>query len=399
MRRLQTLFVTLILVFVPAAPVMASAGAPEGGGLSLLLAALSLVGLGMATQTGTHTIQDLLDVEHQSVAEFGLNTVEEVIQRDLQEHRELTEEMVTELAEPTTDRQRIYGAGGNTELEEVDEYGRGTTQEDHKSGEVAFPLRKFLGDVGWTDDYEVNATPADMAQATLNAEKADVNRIRTQMKKALFISSNYTYVDHLIDDVSLDVKRLVNADGAPIPEGPNGKTFDPNTHTHFNAESGLSNGGLRDSVLDLTHHGHSDEVRMYINQADASAVKRLSDFKELVDSRLTLNDNQNQPREQLDVSMPSNDRPIGIFNAALVWIKPWVPEDYQFITDIADEDKPLGFRQHPNEGMRGLRLAAEIRDYPLNIDNMEHYFGIGVWTRTNGVIHHSDNGTYQDPSF
>lgn len=397
MRRILFTFAALFLVLVPAGPALAASGSPEGGGLSLLVALLSLVGLGTAT-TGTHTIEDLLDVEHQSVAEFGLSTVEEVLQRDLQEHRNLTEEMVQELAEPTEDRQRIYGAGGNTEMEEVDEYGRGTTQEDHKSGEVAFPLRKFLHDVGWSDDYEVNATPADMAQAMLNAEKADVKKIREQMKRAIFLSSNYTYEDHLIDKVSLDVKRLLNADGAPIPEGPNGKTFNASTHTHYNAESGLSNGGLRDSVLDLTHHGHSDEVRMYINQADASAVKGLPDFKPLVDSRLTLRDDQNEPRQQLDVSMPSNNRPIGIFNAALVWIKPWVPENYQFITDVADEDKPLCYRQHENGSMQGLRLAAEIRDYPLNIDNMEHYFGFGVWTRTNGVVHYIGNGTYEDPS-
>jgi hypothetical protein len=399
MRRLQTLFVTLILVFVPAAPVMASAGAPEGGGLSLLIAALSLVGLGMATQTGTHTIEDLLDVEHQSVAEFGRSTVENVIQSDLENHRQLTEEMVSGLAETTTDRQRIYGDAGNTEMEEVDEFGRGTTQEDHDSGEVAFPLRKFLHDVGWTDDYEVNASPADMAQATLNAEKADVKKIREQMKKAIFKSSNYSYVDHLIDRVTLDVKRFVNADGDPIPPGPNGETFDGSTHTHYNAESGLSNGGLNDSLTDLQEHGHTDQIEMYINQADESAVKGLADFNKYVDSRLTLRDDQNQPRNQRDVSMPLDNRAIGIFSAAEVWVKPWVPSGYIFITDVGASQMPLNFRQHESAGLRGLRLAAEIRDYPLNIDNMEHYFGVGVWNRTNGVIHHHTNGMYQDPSF
>jgi len=401
MRRLLLFLAALFLTAMPAAPALAASGTPEGGGLGLLVALaalLGLAGLGTAT-TGTHTIEDLLDVEHQSVAEFGRNTVEEVIQNDLENHRAITEEMVDEIAETSTDRQRIYGDAGNTSMEEVDEFGRGTTQEDHDSGETAFPLRKFLHDVGWTDDYEVNATPADMAQAVLNAEKADVKQIRTQMTKAIFKSANYTFTDHLIDKVSLDVKRLVNADGDPIPPGPNGKTFDGSTHTHYNAESGLSNGGLDDSLTDLMQHGHTNEVRLYINQSDASAVKGLSDFKEAVDARLTLDANANQLREQRDVSRPLDDRWIGTFNAAEVWIKPWIPSDYMFIFDAMADEETLVQRQHPNAGMRGLRLAAEIRDYPLNIDNMEHYMGFGVWNRTNGVVHYIGSGTYSNPSF
>ncbi|WP_103030023.1 hypothetical protein [Salinibacter altiplanensis] len=352
----------------------------------------------MSQQTGTHTIQDLLDVEHQSVAEFGRSTVEQTVQNDLQNHRQLTEEMVSEIAEVTAERQRIYGGAGNTEMEEVDEFGEGTTQEDHESGEVAFPLRKFLHTVGWTGDYEVNATPADIAQATLNAEKADVTKIRGRMKRAIFLSSNYAYTDHLVDRVSLDIKRFVNADGDPIPPGPNGQTFDGASHTHYNAENGLSNGGLNDSVDDLMHHGHTDQPVMYINQGDETAVKGLSDFNEFVDARLTLRNDQNQPTQRKDVNMPLDNRAIGIFRSTEVWIKPWVPPGYKFITDIEADESPLCFRQHATEGLRGLRLASEIRDYPLNTETMEHYFGVGVWNRTNGVVHYSGGGTYQDPS-
>ncbi len=399
MRTLRSTFLLLVFFAVSAPPAVAAGtifGSMEGPAVLIGLLVTSLVG--MATKTGAHTIEDLLDVEHQSVADFGRNTVEEVIQTDLENHRQLTEEMVSEIAEVTQDRQRIYGASGNTEMEEVDEFGEGTTQEDHESGEVAFPLRKFLHNVGWSDDYEVNATPADMAQATLNAEKADVTKIRSRMQAALFLSSNYVYVDHLIDRVTLDVKRLVNADGDPIPPGPNGQTFDGSTHTHYNAESGLSNGGLNDSVDDLMHHGHTNDVKMYINQGDETTVKGLDDFKEYVDARLTLRDDQNQPRQQQSPNRPLNNRAIGIFRSAEVWIKPWVPPGYIFVTDIGADEAPLCFRQHQSPGLRGLRLAAQIRDYPLNTDKMEHYFGVGVWNRTNGVVHYHDNGSYEDPS-
>lgn len=353
----------------------------------------------MADDTGTHTIEDLIANDHQSVAEFGRNTIEEVIQRDVENHNDLTEEMVSLLAEPTTDRQRVYGAGGDTDMQKVDEHGRGRTQKDHKSGEVAFPLYKFVHPVGWTNDYEVNSTPADMAQATQNAEKADVKQIRTEIKSAIFLSSNFTFTDRFRDGVSLDVKRLVNADGDPIPDGPTGESFDGSTHTHYNAENGLTNSGLQTSVSDLLEHGHSEDVKMFINQGDESTVKGLSDFKEYVDARLTLNSNANQPQRRLDVSRPLDNRAIGIFGAAEVWIKPWIPSNYILITDTGTEEKPLVFRNHHQPGMQGLRLAAEIMDYPLNVDEMEHYFGVGVWTRTNGVAHYFGGAAYSGPSF
>lgn len=350
-------------------------------------------------ETGTHTIDSLLEVEHQSVAEFGRSTVVAVIQQSIQDHNMLTQNMVSALAEVTTDRQRIYGAGGNTDMIEVDEHGRGFTQEDHDSGETAYPLRKFLHPVGWTNDWEVNATPADMAQATQNAFKADAKNIRDRVKRAVFLSSNYTYTDRFRDKVSLSVKRLVNADGDPIPEGPNGTTFDGSTHTHYNAENGLSNGGLTDSVVDLMEHGHTNAVKMYLNLADESTVRGLSDFKEFVDLRLTQNTATNEPTQRLDRSRPLNDRAIGYFNAAEVWIKPWVPQNYILITDEGENEKMLCFRNHHQAGMQGLRLAAEISDYPLNTETMEHYFGVGVWTRTNGVVHYFGGGSYVDPSF
>jgi len=397
MRFLTYLFTFCFLLMVPAAPAAAATGAPEMGGAGLIAALMALVG--MAATTGTHTIQDLLDVKHQSVADFGRQTVEEVLQRDLQNHRELTGEMVESIAEVTEDRQRIYGASGNTEMEEVDEFGEGTTQQSSESGETAYPLRKFLHNVGWSNEYEVNATPADMAKAMLNAEKADVKKMRQRMRNAIFLSSNYSYVDHLVDRVTLDIKRFVNADGDPIPDGPNGETFDGSTHSHYNAESGLSNGGLNDSVDDLMHHGHTDMPVMYIAQADEAAVRGLSDFKEYVDARLTLNANENQPQNQrLNVNQPLDNRRIGIFRSCEVWVKPWVPSGYQFITDVGDDEKPLCLRQPASDGLKGLRLAAEIRDYPLNTDVMEHYFGVGVWNRTNGVIHYSGNGIYEDPN-
>lgn len=403
MRLLRTLFFAFALTLVGATPALAAGGLPAGPAwasvLAGLLLTLGVLGLGMATQTGTHTIQDLLDVEHSSVAEFGRSTVEDVLQRDLANHRELTEEMIADIAEVTTDKQRIYGASGNTEMIEVDEHGEGFTQEDHDSGETAYPLRKFLHPVGWTNDYESNATPADMAQATLQAEKADVKKVRDRMKKAIFKSSNYTYRDHLIDDVSLSVKRFVNADGDPIPPGPDGTTFDGSTHTHYNAESSLSNAALVTSLEDLQEHGHTNDIKMFIAQGDESTVKGLSDFKEYVDARLTIQADANQPRQQVDPSRPLNNRAIGIFNAAEVWVKPWVPANYIFITDVMAEEDALIYRQHPIAGMQGLRLAAEISDYPLNTQEMEHYFGFGVWNRTNGVVHYFNNGTYSDPSF
>lgn len=350
----------------------------------------------MPANTGTLTIQDLLAVQHQSAIEFGLDTIQQVLEADIAAHNAIVQDMIGTLCEFTTDRQRIYGASQDGELQEVDELGRPQAHQPQPGSEVGFPLRKFMRALGWTSTYFKIATPEDIARAVLGIEKAHLKALQTQIKYAIFRTTNYSYKDHLVDDFVLSIKRLANADSQNIPEGPNGESFNPATHTHYTAAAALANADLIALIDNVVEHGHGDSVMLSINRTNESAVRALNDFEPYPDPRLVLGTHVNQHSQRLDISRLDN-RAIGTFGAAEVWVKSWNPAGYAFCTDTGSAEKPLVFRQREQTSLQGLRVVAENDFYPLIAQQMEAEFGIAVWNRTNGAVHQFTNATYQNP--
>lgn len=350
----------------------------------------------MPTVTGTFDISTLLAARYQSVADYGLDTIQRVLQDDIDAHNTIVQEMMGDLVEFTTDRQRIYGTSVDGDMQEVDEFGKAVTQQNKPGATVGFPLRLFQFNVGWTEKWMQTKTPADMATMVQAAEKAHLREIQRQIKKAMFLSTNYTFVDHLVDNVSLAVKRFVNADSANIPDGPNGETYDGSTHTHYDAHNGWAADDLTTSINDVIEHGHGNRVLCAINKADEATVRALTGFTAYVDPRIVYH-TTDTPGNTLDISRLDN-RAIGIFAGAEVWVKPWALDDYPFTWDAGDPNKPLCYRQRTSISLQGLRIAAENGDYPLFARYLEAEFGIGVWTRTNGAVKYMASGTWTDPT-
>jgi hypothetical protein len=350
----------------------------------------------MTLQTGAHDIQDLLAARFASAVEYGLNTIEKVLQADVAAHNAIVSEMVGEMCEITTDRQRIYGTSAGGDMVEVDEYGLAPTQRSQPGATVGFPLRLFQFNVGWTYKWLQNNTPADMATMVLSAEAAHWRRIQMELKKAIYGSTNYTFYDHLVDNVTLSIKRFLNADSVAIPNGPNGEVFTPASHTHYEGEASLTAAFLKACIDDVVEHGHGGRVIAAISKTDEAAVRALSGFSAYVDPRIIYRVTDT-PGTTLDISRLDN-RAIGIFEGAEIQVKPWAIANYVFAWDAADPNKPLAFRERSATGLQGLRIAAENGDYPLYARQMEAEFGIGVWTRTNGSILYFANATYADPT-
>lgn len=353
----------------------------------------------MAMQTGTYDISTLLATRNQSAAQFGLDTIQDILQANIAAHNAIVREMLADLAEVSVDRQRIYGTSASGAMMEVDEYSRGPTQREAPGAQAAFPLKLYQFPVGWTRKYMQNATPSDLAQKTMAAQKADLAAIRREIKKAIYLSANYTAVDRLVDSVSLPVKRLINADSSTIPEGPDGGTFDGATHTHYDAINGLTATALTNAINDLLEHGHGARVIAAIHYNDVATVSALTGFVAAVPAYVqTPAYNVTVPAARTD---PGNlyNRLIGYFGAAEVWVKPWAIQNYIAIYDAGTPQKTLIFRQR-NDGdpLAGLTIAAELDTYPLYAQYMEREMGIAVWNRTNGVILYFGAGTYADPT-
>jgi hypothetical protein len=350
----------------------------------------------MITNTGTYDITDLQAARFTTAADFGLDTIQAVLADDLQKHNMLVTEMVSDLCEVTTDRQRIYGTSVSGSMVEVDEYGKAPTQKNLVGSAVGFPLRKFQFNLGWTAEWFKRHTPADMAAAVLGAEQAHLMEITRQIKKAAYSNVNYTFPDFLVDNVPLYVKRFVNADSESIPNGPNGEVFDGATHDHYNANAGLTAAALLANVNEVIEHGFGGAVKLAISTTNEAAVRALTGFSAYTDPRLVYRVTDT-PAQSLDISRLDN-RAIGIFGGAEVWVKSWAIAGYAFAWDAASPQKPFVFRQDMAGGLQGLRIAATLDDYPLYSQFMEAEFGVGVWTRTNGAILDFVNGAYTVPT-
>jgi hypothetical protein len=347
------------------------------------------------TLTGTYDISSLLAAQHQSLKDFGMQTVVQVLQADLAAHNDIVTRMVTELCEVTTDAQRIYGASASGEMVEVDEYGRAPTQVTLPGATVGFPLRLFQFNVGWTRKFLETATPADLAKRQLSAEIAHKKQVAIQIQRAIFRATNYTFRDHLIDNVDLAVKRFVNADSMVIPDGPNGETFTPASHQHYTADATPLVANYTTLIDNVVEHGHGGSVKLCINKAQEATVRGYTGFNAYIDARIIPTTTTAIGRAALDTSRVDN-RAIGILGAAEVWVKSWVPATYAFCYDAGDPRKPLAFRQRTATALQGLRIAAEIDTHPLQAQYFESEYGIGVWTRTNGALFYSGDNTWAD---
>lgn len=362
----------------------------------------------MAEQTGGYGLGTLLAERFASIIDFGTDNIIPIIEAELAAHNRMTLEMISAFAAPLSTlvegpgvKELMWGSAVGGEMSEIGEYGQAPTKETLPGSKVGFPLRRHQFNLGWTDDWFRQHTPADMAIAVQNGEIAHLRRIRRQLKRALTGSANSTFRDYLVKTSdSIGVKGLLNADGSPIPAGPNGEVFDPLTETHYTAEAALSNSGAQAHVENVIEKGHGNQVETYITRADEAAWRALTDFKEFVNVIQLLSADARDPRQQARPDTNYLDRAIGEFHGSIVWVKPWAIPNYAITCDVGEvaEKKPLAFREQTGTDIQGLRLMAEIAILPLHAKIMQADFGFGVNCRTCAAVHQFNNGTYQSPT-
>jgi hypothetical protein len=352
----------------------------------------------MATPVGTYTLSDLRANRFQSAVEFGLDNINAILQRDLAATNEIVAELQGELADRSTDKQRVYGASIDGDMVKVDEFARSATKKPAVGSGVGFPLNNFQYPVGWDERWIKRATVGEMAERAIAAETAYMKAHRREIKQSLFLSTNYTFRDINSSPIAdLAVKRLVNADSMAIPNSPDGGTFNAASHTHYLGTATLTAAGLTAAINTVIEHGFGERIIAAFNYVDAPTVIALTGFVAAPDYRVIPANNAAYAK---DVTNPASqfNRFLGIFGAAEVWVKPWAIANYSFIWDTNSPMKPLVLREDTVAGFQGLRLAATLDTYPLYAQYFEAMFGYGVWTRTNGAAYMFSNATYTDPT-
>ena len=354
----------------------------------------------MTINVGQSTLQDLIAARNLSFAAFGIDTIERVLAADQMAWNTLVRDLEGDITEVSEDQQRILGASANNNMKEVDELGRAETQRGVFGPQVAFPLRHWQYNLGWTREWFKNHTPADMAIAVQAGQKAHQRQLFNDMQKGIFRSANYTFVDYTKKSISFTIRRLWNADGSAIPDGPHGETFNGATHTHYTAINGLTAAAATAVGNNVLEHRITPDVRLAINALDAATVTAAlgAGYVAMVDPRMTLQFGTGiVPTERLDIAT-MNDRQIGIFTPYPLWVKPWVPQGYMVAYDTSAPEKPVVRRVDPGSGGPNLELVQSIDRHPLHYQFQESYFGHGIFNRGAMAVLYFGGSAWVDPT-
>lgn len=355
----------------------------------------------MAKQYGTLAVLDsLATYNNTNVIAFGEEELAGFLNIILDAHNMFVQEIMQDFVAVVPNRETTYGVTTQVgEMVEVDEYGLADAQKiPFAPSTVGFPLRRFQYALQWTRDYLAVTSPAEVAQQVLGITIADELNFYKALRKAMFRATNYTVVDEFTDKKQLAVKALVNGDSAAIPPQPvTAATFDAATHTHYLATASFIEANLAALIETVREHGlNGGNIVVYANAAQETTIRGFAGFEPYVDARIIYGTNADRAA-QATSQTNLEDRPIGFYGVAEVWIKPWMPASYvsAVLTGGANE-KPIGMRMPEGQMAQfgQLRIAAELDRFPLHARAMQRMFGMGGWNRLGAAVLYTASGTY-----
>jgi hypothetical protein len=311
------------------------------------------------------------------------------------------------LAEDTTDLMRRYGGPDQMNMEELDEFGSAEAQKISAGDTCGFPMKFYGIGLQWSRLWFMNHMASELAAQVTSMQDADIRAIHRELKKALFIKDNYSFVDVRMSRVTLAIKALINADSSQMPLAPDGTSFDGATHTHYlgatAAAWGTSTAANKQTDFDtitntVLEHFLSGSIEIYINRAQETQAKTATNFTPYVDGRLIMapGGTANIARGNLDMTNVTN-RAIGINGAAEVWVKPWIPAGYILAVHKGD-GTPALVRRIRAQGSGNLDLLAEDEAYPLRAKQFGREYGFGVYNRVGAACLYTGATSYTNPT-
>jgi hypothetical protein len=353
----------------------------------------------MATSPGIFSIADLMQVKNASAAEFGIDHLAATIQAETDYTNNYVNEMLVDLAQPTTKQIEVWGGSSAQLMTEVDEIGMALPNKQSIGLNASVPLRRFTQQLGWTQKYFEIATPAEMATQYLALRRGYLLEIQRQIKKALFNNVTATFVDRLYNGVSLTIYPFINADSTVLPDSPAGVSFNGATHDHYDGEASLTHEFIQAMVDDVTEHGNTKGLKIFIPLADAATVAAFdAGFTALPDEATQTLLTQlvsGQTRDNSDLE----NRQIGMWSGGIpVWVKPFMIEAYAMCVATGMPEKALLYRQRPQPSLQGWRIASQYKEFPLVAEYAEAEFGFAPFNRVMAAFLYSDNATYAVPT-
>jgi hypothetical protein len=346
---------------------------------------------------GTNTSFDTLAyARNTTVANFGEDRAFDAIEVAFEAHNEQMKDMLSVLAEPSSDQLRAYGGPDNMQMEELDEFGTPDAQKITAGQNIGFPCKFYGIGLQWTFQYFKGAMASELAAQATATMDADIKMIKRDMARAFFYPTNYSFIDRLAPQkLTLPVKALVNADSMAIPPAPDGATFSGASHTHYLGTSSFGAADLTAGVNTVNEHFLSGSITININIAQEAAVRGFTGFTPRLSASIIGSISSNQTTGNLDVYNVTN-RCIGDFNGVEVWVKAWIPSGYILFLHSGNGDKVLVKRTLDGDS-GDLQLLFDLEEYPLRSKAMGRKFGFGVWNRLAAAVLDIGHSSYNQP--
>lgn len=355
----------------------------------------------MPTNYGSLTILDTLAAINVSVLEFGEENMAGYVQQILDAWESILTDIVSPLVADVPQRETTYGTNSTTgDMVDIDEFGMADAQKTpYSQAAVGFPLRNTGYSLQWTRNFLAQIRPVEMAKQVLDMTEADRRKVYSRLRTALFKATNNTgYRDRITDNKNYTIKALVNADSDPMPPQPiSNVTFNAATHTHYLATAAFIEANFVALIETVREHGVFDgQLRVYINAAQEAAVRAFADFRGYIDTRLVYASTTTRAAQGGEF-VNLEDRAIGFYGPAEVWVKPWMPASYLLcFRDGGGGEPVLGWRR-PEGGLANLgnlSLVADIDRHPLHARGWEHMYGLAVWNRVRAAVLYTGGGSY-----
>lgn len=361
------------------------------------------LGLVMPMQGGARGIGSEGDVITQTTDGRDLNALWDEFSQTLLARNERRQTLIDFLTYPVSQIIEDVPQVGTDDFEEASEYG------EPKSIRPPMSYFSMAYDFKWYDlatrfswKFLAEASAAQVEAFHNSALEADNRLVFNKVFKTIFNSTNLT-TD--IRGNNYNVYKFYNNDGTTPPEY-NGITHS-SSHTHYlsSGAATIDSDDVESMYEHLRHHGYSEvtgmRIVLMVNPAEGKEIRRfrantinnnsktaLYDFIPALGSAPFILPSQgligNQPSAELE-----GLRVIGQYGPILIVEEDYIPVGYTFMFATGGKENvqnPVGFREHQNASLRGLRLIAGDRgNYPLVGSFYNRGFGTGIRQRGAGV--------------
>jgi hypothetical protein len=312
----------------------------------------------------------------------------------------------------------VYQGGEVVDFEEASELGvpRSIRAAPPTYFSLAYTFKWYDIGVGFSWLFLADATTEQVDSLNNAVLEADNRLIFNQIMKAIF--NNVTRLATIRGN-NYNVYPLYNGDTTIPPKYK--QTVHTSGHTHFLTSGAalVDSGdltGVGSMEAHLKHHGYGwqegSAMILLVNSAQMSTIRTF--VKGVAGAEFDFISSAGIPAWGLsdaDLAAAVGAAPPASWNGLVVQGRygPWliieddlIPAGYMFGFASGGNfniNNLVGFRQHANAGLRGLRLLrGRDSEYPLNDSYYQRGFGTGIRQRGGGVVMQVTAGAYAIPA-